>query len=148
MNRRTALASIAAAVALPTSAGAKTVRMVVTKSPTCGCCTAWVRHIRDAGFLVEAHDVGQDALYALKAQLGVRPEYSSCHTGEIDGYVIEGHVPAEEVSRLLETRPDALGLAVPGMPVGSPGMEMGARKDPYDVLLIRRDGSSAVFARK
>ncbi|MEL6207620.1 MAG: DUF411 domain-containing protein [Pseudomonadota bacterium] len=104
--------------------------------------------MRDAGFLVEARDIGQDALYALKAQLGVRPEYSSCHTGEIDGYVIEGHVPAEEVSRLLETRPNALGLAVPGMPVGSPGMEMGARKDPYDVLLIRRDGSSAVFARK
>ena len=73
MNRRTALAAIAAAAALPTAASAKTGRMVVTKSPTCGCCTAWVRHMRDAGFLVEARDIGQDALYALKAQLGVRP---------------------------------------------------------------------------
>lgn len=148
MNRRTALTAIAGAIVLPTAGAATTGRMLVTKSPSCGCCTAWVTHMRKAGFLVDTRDVSQDALYALKARLGLRPEYSSCHTGEIDGYLVEGHVPAEDVARLLDERLDALGLTVPGMPIGSPGMEMGGRKDPYSVLLVGRDGSVSVFSER
>lgn len=148
MNRRTALTAIASAIVLPTAGAATTGRMLVTKSPSCGCCTAWVTHMRKAGFLVDTRDVSQDALYALKARLGLRPEHSSCHTGEIDGYLVEGHVPAEDVARLLEERPDALGLTVPGMPIGSPGMEMGGRKDPYAVLLVGRGGSVSVFSER
>jgi hypothetical protein len=93
-------------------------------------------------------DVDEDALWAAKLMAGVTPETASCHTAMIDGYVVEGHVPAEDVRRLLAERPRALGLSVPGMPVGSPGMEMGARKDPYDVLLLLPGGATTVFASR
>ena len=118
----------------------------VTKSPQCGCCGAWVEHLRAAGFETEVRDVEQAALDALKAKLGIAPEYASCHTATIEGYVVEGHVPAEDIWRLLAERPEARGLAVPGMPVGSPGMEMGDVRDPYDTLLLGRDGEASVFA--
>jgi hypothetical protein len=122
-------------------------RVAVAKSPTCGCCGAWVDHMRAAGFEVEARDVSDEDLAALKRRLGLAPEHASCHTAEVDGYVVEGHVPAEDVRRLLAERPDALGLAVPGMPVGSPGMEMGNTREPYDTLLIGANGEARVFAR-
>jgi hypothetical protein len=93
-------------------------------------------------------DVDEDALWAAKLMAGVTPETASCHTAMIDGYVVEGHVPAEDVRRLLAERPRALGLSVPGMPVGSPGMEMGAREDPYDVLLLLPGGATTVFASR
>jgi hypothetical protein len=122
-------------------------RVSVTKSPTCGCCGAWVDHMRAAGFEVEVRDVSDDALAALKRRLGVAPEHASCHTAEVGGYVVEGHDPAGDVKRLLAERPDARGLAVPGMPVGSPGMEMGSSREHFDTLLIGVDGEASAFAK-
>lgn len=118
--------------------------LTVYKTPWCGCCTAWVDHMRRAGFNVTVEE--RDDLEPLKAYHDVRPDIASCHTGLIDGYVIEGHVPAADVKRLLEERPDDTGLAVPGMPVGSPGMEQGDRQDPYAVILFSGDNRT-VFAR-
>src|SRR6056297_475789 len=100
-------------------------QMEVFKSPTCGCCSAWIEHMSRAGFSVDARDVDQEALYVLKARSGITPDLASCHTAFVDGFVVEGHVPAADIERLLTERPDAIGLSVPGMPIGSPGMEMG-----------------------
>lgn len=127
------------------SAAAFAADMSVTKTPWCGCCTAWITHMREAGFDVTVHE--QENLTALKAKMGIAAKLQSCHTGEVEGYAIEGHVPAEDVARLLKERPDARGLTVPGMPVGSPGMEMGHRHDAYEVLLILKDGTTEVFAK-
>ena len=117
--------------------------VTVYKSPTCGCCTSWVDHLRASGFPVDVQDV--DDLQAVKAEHGIPAALQSCHTAVVDGYVVEGHVPAGDVKRLLAEAPDAAGLAVPGMPVGSPGMEQGDTVQPYDVLLLG-DGASSVFA--
>lgn len=118
--------------------------MVVHKTPTCGCCNAWVDHLRAAGFTVEAVDV--DDTSPIAARLGVPDSLRSCHTAEIGGYAIEGHVPAADIRRLLLQRPQAAGLAVPGMPLGSPGMEMGDRRDNYEVVQFDRDGTTQTFA--
>lgn len=99
------------------------------------------------GFSLSPRDLPRSELNRVKAGLGLRPEHASCHTAVIDGYVIEGHVPAEDVKRLIAEKPDAIGLSVPDMPIGSPGMEMDGRTEPYDVLLIAKDGSSGVFAK-
>jgi hypothetical protein len=117
----------------------------VYKSPTCGCCSKWVDHLKANGFTVRAHDT--EDVVAHKVRLGVPPGYGSCHTAEVNGYVIEGHVPAKEIKRLLKAKPRARGLVVPAMPVGSPGMEAGGRMDPYDVLLVNRDGSTRTYAQ-
>ncbi len=117
----------------------------VWKDPNCGCCGDWVQHLVDNGFSVRIHDVGNTAA---RKRLGMPDALGSCHTARVAGYVIEGHVPAREIQRLLREKPDALGLAVPGMPVGSPGMDgaiYGNRRDPYDVLLVARDGSTRVY---
>ena len=98
-----------------------------------------------SGFEVAAHDLEHGALQQSKLDKGLTPELFSCHTAMVDGYVIEGHVPAADVERLLDERPDAIGLAVPDMPLGSPGMDFGHRTEPYDVLLVRRDGTTEVF---
>jgi hypothetical protein len=119
--------------------------MVVYKSPTCGCCAAWVDHIEANGFRVEVRDTAN--LAPIKARHGVPGKLESCHTALVDGYVVEGHVPADLIVRMLRERPDAAGLAVPGMPMGSPGME-GPYKDRYDVLTFRRDGSTQVYATR
>ena len=116
----------------------------VWKSPTCGCCTAWVEHMRKAGFTVNVSEV--DDTGPTRRRLGMPAKLGSCHTALVGGYVLEGHVPADDVKRLLRTKTAGLGLSVPGMPVGSPGMEMGPRLDPYDVLLVQRDGSTSVFS--
>ena len=116
----------------------------VYKSATCGCCTAWIDHLRANGFQVNAHDVDDPASY--RAKYGVPDALGSCHTAVVDGYALEGHVPASEIRRLLAQRPKARGLSVPGMPLGSPGME-GPRADPYAVMLIGKDGSHSVYAR-
>ena len=105
----------------------------VWKDPNCGCCTGWVEHLRRAGFTVTVTDTAD--MQAVKTRLGVPAELASCHTAEIEGYVIEGHVPAHAISRLLAERTKGLGLAVPGMPIGSPGME-GGKSEPYDVILF------------
>jgi hypothetical protein len=119
------------------------VRMVVYKTPTCGCCRAWVDHVQAAGFAVEVHDMPD--VTPVKNEHGLPEHLASCHTAIVDGYVIEGHVPADVIRRLLSERPQVTGIAVPGMPAGSPGMEMGARKDPYDVIAFARDGKVSVF---
>lgn len=118
----------------------------VYKTATCGCCSAWVAHLRDHSLSVEAVDVPQEQLNAVKQQAGLNRELASCHTAFIDGYVVEGHVPAGDIRRLVQERPDVKGLAVPGMPVGSPGMEMGDRRDPYDVLAFDDSGVARVFS--
>lgn len=117
----------------------------VWKSPTCGCCQDWIRHLEAQGFTATVYDVGNAAA---RSRLGIAARYGSCHTALVGGYAIEGHVPAEDIRRLLATRPAAIGLAVPGMPVGSPGMDgaiYGNRRDPYDVLLLTRGGEASVF---
>jgi hypothetical protein len=119
--------------------------MVVHKSPSCGCCTAWIKHMEQAGFRVEV--VNEEKLDPIKRALGVPERLGSCHSAKVDRYFIEGHVPAEDVKRLLAERPNALGLAVPRMPIGSPGMEQGNRREPYDVLLVYRSGKASVFAQ-
>lgn len=147
MRRRTAMKAISMALlagALPARAAATSTAVKVYKSPTCGCCTGWVDHMRAAGFAVTIEDTGNVAARSL---LGIPARLGSCHTAEVGGYAIEGHVPAADVKRLLAERPKAAGLAVPGMPIGSPGMEMDGRRDRYEVLLVRRDGTTAVFAK-
>ncbi len=117
------------------------------KVRTCGCCNAWIKHVRDAGFPVIAKDVDPQSLWSLKAMVRIKPDYSACHTAWVEGYVVEGHVPADDIRRLLDERPDAIGLAVPGMPIGSPGMEMGDQREPFETLLIRQGAAPVVFAR-
>ena len=119
----------------------------VWKDPSCGCCKDWVKHLEDNGFTVKVNDVGNSAA---RSRLGIDRKYGSCHTALVGGYAIEGHVPAQDIKRLLKQKPTAVGLAVPGMPVGSPGMDgpvYNNRKDSYDVLLLTRDGGSTVFQR-
>ncbi|MFO7188789.1 MAG: DUF411 domain-containing protein [Pseudomonadota bacterium] len=112
----------------------------VYKSATCGCCKEWIRHLRENGFEVRAHDVPDPAAHRAKA--GVPQALGSCHTALVEGYAIEGHVPAADIKRLLAERPKARGLAVPGMPIGAPGMEVGTNVEPYSVLLIGPDGQT------
>ena len=126
---------------MPAASAAETI--TVYKSPTCGCCGRWVEHLRANGFTVAVEE--QDDLEPIKAELGVPDGLAACHTAVIGGYVVEGHVPAADIRRLLETRPAATGLAVPGMPAGSPGMDQGSRKEPYRVLLFTGEETS-VFA--
>ena len=145
-NRRRWLGLGAASLlglALPVRAAP--VQVEVWKDPSCGCCGDWVRHLQSAGIKVTVYETGNTAA---RARLGIAQRYASCHSARVDRYVLEGHVPARDVLRLLKERPVALGLAVPGMPVGSPGMDGPAyqgRKDPYDVLLLLADGGSRVF---
>lgn len=117
----------------------------VWTGPSCGCCKDWVKHLEENGFDVVSHEGGNtDA----RDRLGMPVRYGSCHTGEIQGYAIEGHVPAADIHRLVEEKPDAIGISVPAMPRGSPGMDgpaYGNAQDPYDVLLIDRDGNASVF---
>jgi hypothetical protein len=119
--------------------------MTVYKSPTCGCCSAWIEHVRRAGVRVLARDL--DDFTEMKRAFGVPPALESCHTAQIGRYLVEGHVPADLVLRLLREQPDARGLAVPGMPIGSPGME-GGTPERYDVLLFDRAGRTRVFATR
>lgn len=129
------------------SAQGARIAMEVWKSPTCGCCKDWVTHMENNGFLVQVHDVGNTAA---RQRTKIPEKLGSCHTALVQGYAIEGHVPAADVHRLLKDRPKAVGLTVPGMPVGSPGMDgpvYGERKDAYDVLLVGADGRTSVFSR-
>ncbi|MCP4283980.1 MAG: DUF411 domain-containing protein [Gammaproteobacteria bacterium] len=129
---------------LPMESRAETPEVIVYKSATCGCCGNWVDHMRDAGFKVTTHD--RNDMNRVKQEHGVAYKLRSCHTAVVGDYVLEGHVPANDVHRLLQERPAIDGLAVPGMPMGSPGME-GKYKDPYDVITFTKDGKSGVFAR-
>lgn len=114
----------------------------VYRDPNCGCCKAWIEHLEDNGFVVT--DIVESDMVSVKMGLGVPPEMASCHTGVMEGRFIEGHVPAADILAARD-RPDLIGLAVPRMPVGSPGMEMGARKDPFDVIALDTEGNPEVF---
>jgi hypothetical protein len=144
MKRRvvlTAVSALAMAAALPLQAATS---IHVFKNPDCGCCSGWVDHLKAAGFAVQVTEVDDTA--ESRKRLGMPEKFGSCHTATVEGYVLEGHVPAADIRRLLAMRPKALGLAVPGMPVGSPGMEMGPRKDPFQVLLVSTAGKGSVFS--
>jgi hypothetical protein len=147
IHRRTLLATLPALAAVPIAVQAQSKPLVeVWKSPSCGCCKDWVAHMEAHGFAVKVNDTGNTAM---RGRLGIPMALGSCHTARVAGYALEGHVPAADVKRLLAQRPQAVGLAVPGMPVGSPGMdgpEYGTRRDRYEVLLVRKDGSHSVFA--
>lgn len=135
--------SIIAAALLGAASFAVAATVEVYKSPTCKCCAKWVDHMRANGFTVNTNDVGNKEA---RERAGISTALGSCHTALVGGYAIEGHVPAQDIKRLLKERPRAIGLAVPGMPHGSPGME-GARSEPYNVLLIDKQGGTTVFSR-
>lgn len=124
---------------------ARAIPVIVHKNESCGCCKLWVEHLERAGFAVEVRNV--ENLGPIKERVGIPPAMGSCHTAEVAGYFVEGHVPVEDIQRLLRERPDAKGLTVPGMPAGSPGMEVpSGQVDPYDVFLVAKDGSTTVYA--
>jgi hypothetical protein len=154
LTRRSALVTVltavgAATLGYPNLATANNPAEAVTvwKTPTCGCCKDWVIHMRKEGFTVVSIDVPDTA--PIRQKLGLPAKFGSCHTAQVGGYVIEGHVPAREVIRLLREKPVAIGLAVPGMPIGSPGIEMAGDmqgvRDAFDVVLVTKDGSSRVY---
>lgn len=147
LSRRHLLGLAAALVAARPLAAQTLPKVHVIKDPNCGCCKDWIGHVRDAGFPVSFEDLDPGALADLKASLGLQPTQVSCHTARVEDYVLEGHVPAEDIKRLLTDRPDAIGLAVPGMPMGSPGMGPDTEREAYEVLLVARDGSTRVFTR-
>lgn len=131
----------AAACARP----AKAAELNIYKSPTCGSCGAWVDHVKASGIKAIVHEM--EDVTPMATKLGVPDELRSCHTAAIGGYFVEGHVPAADIRKLLAERPKARGIAVPGMPIGSPGMEQGDRRDAYDTRLVLHDGSSWVFVK-
>lgn len=147
-TRRALIGALATAALLPRAAmlmAAPKPLVEVWKSPACGCCKDWVAHLESNGFAVKVYETGNNEA---RARLGMPVKFASCHTARVDGYLLEGHVPASEVHRMLKEKPKALGLAVPAMPVGSPGMdgpEYKGRKDPYDVLLVQADGNASVY---
>lgn len=118
----------------------------VWKTPTCSCCKAWVKHLEANGFRVVTHDVSDTS--SIRQRIGIPDDFGSCHSAVVEKYALEGHVPAKEITRMLKEKPDAIGLAVPSMPLGSPGMDgpdYGGRRMPYDVLLILRSGEAKIF---
>ena len=148
LSRRTILtagAGLLALSALPARARGIDNQMLVVKDPNCGCCAAWIEIVEAAGFAVTIELSAGTALMRYKSDNGIPEAMASCHTARIGGYMLEGHVPVADIRRLLEDRPDAIGLAVPGMPYGSPGMGPESEREAYDVLLIRKDGTSEVF---
>ncbi len=143
MNRRILLQAIlASALGAPLVASAAAPVIDVYKSASCGCCTGWVDHLKANGFTVKVKNVANPSDY--REKFGIPNELGSCHTGMVQGYAIEGHVPAAEIKRLLAEKPRAKGLAVPSMPMGSPGME-GPRSHPYDVFLVQANARTSVY---
>lgn len=148
-SRRSALVSLAATLATlglrPAFAEAALTPIRVAKDPNCGCCGAWVEILENEGFVATIEEMEAGLLQDHKLASGIPAEMGSCHTAHVEGYVIEGHVPPADIRRLLAERPDAVGLAVPGMPWGSPGMGPETEREAYEVHLIRRDGTTEVF---
>lgn len=142
LRRFTLVPVMAAALSYSTTLLAEDLLIDVYRDANCGCCEAWIDHLKEHGFSVNDHVM--DDMIAVKIEHGVPPELSSCHTGVINGQFVEGHVPAKDILS-LHNNPELLGLAVPRMPIGSPGMEMGDRKDPYEVIGLETDGSTRVI---
>jgi hypothetical protein len=142
--RRPALLALAAAAAFASSA-AQAAQLTVHKSPYCGCCAKWIEHVEKHGFTVKIIDT--EDMAGVKKRLGVPDKVASCHTTQAGGYFIVGHVPAADIKRLLAQKPRAAGISVPGMPMGSPGMEHGGHRQPYATILVQRDGTTKLFAQ-
>jgi hypothetical protein len=146
-TRREVLAWFGALVAVPSRAFVQTGTAIeIWKSPTCGCCAQWVTHIRTNGFQPTVHDVPD--VGPIKRKHGIPAALESCHTAIVGGYAVEGHVPADVIRTMLKERPAFAGIAVPGMPVGSPGMEQGSRKEPYNVVAFDKAGRTRVYAKR
>lgn len=145
VSRRGFLAAAGVALVACTAQAPPPRAVRVYRSPTCGCCGGWVDHLRAAGFEVAVEMM--DDVTPVATRLGVPEPLRSCHTGEIAGYFLEGHVPAADIERLLREKPQAAGIAVPGMPIGSPGMEMEGRRDAFRTMLVGHDGAVTVFAQ-
>jgi len=145
-RRATLLGLAALALARPSLAATPPLGMTVYRDPNCGCCGAWVEIVQQAGFAVTVTMLDPEALQSHKAESGIAPDMASCHTAHVEGYVIEGHVPPADIRRLIADRPDAIGLSVPGMPYGSPGMGPEDAREAYSVHLIHRDGTTTIFA--
>ena len=148
LTRRAMIASAASFAATAPTAGLTQVPLSihVLKDPNCGCCTAWIEILKEDGFAVTTERSFGTLLIRHKLENGIPQNMTSCHTGEIEGYMIEGHVPTADIRRLLSERPDAVGLAVPGMPYGSPGMGPEDEREAYDVFLILGDGRTEIFS--
>ena len=129
--------------AKPAAAVAESINIEVYRSPTCSCCGKWVEHLKENNFQVK--DIVVDDVQAIKDKYGVAKEMASCHTAVVNGYVIEGHVPANDIRKLLKLKPRVVGIAVPAMPSGTPGMEMGGKKDAYDVMSFDKNKKYQVF---
>ena len=140
---------LGAAAAQQQKAGASQAlpKVTVYKTSSCGCCRLWVDHMKANGFDVQAMDVSSADVRNVSKMAGLKDEDTSCHTAKIGNYTVEGHVPAADIKRMLSEKPAIAGLAAPGMPMGSPGMEQGGAKEPYDVLAFKKDGTSTVFAK-
>ena len=148
ITRRRALLSGLAVATLAASPGfAQPTAIHVVKGTGCECCNAWVAYLRDEGFAVTEEERYGTLLMTYKNEVGVPQKMISCHTGMVDGYVLEGHVPAADIPKLLKERPKVTGISVPGMPIGSPGMEQGGMKEPYDTVAFTKGGAKTVFAR-
>jgi hypothetical protein len=143
----TSLLFVAALAVAAQQKPAASTSVVVYKTPTCGCCSNWVAHLKANGFQVEANDVSDAQVRAVGASAGVTDDLASCHTAKVGGYTVEGHVPAADIQRMLKEKPAIAGIAAPGMPMGSPGMEQGGRKEAYDVIAFTKDGKRSVFAK-
>jgi hypothetical protein len=120
---------------------------VVYKTSTCGCCSMWVDHLKANGFQVETKDVSSDEVRAVSKAAGLKDDGASCHTAKIGNYIVEGHVPASDIQKMLKEKPAIAGIAAPGMPMGSPGMEQGGAKEAYDVIAFTKDGKTSVYAK-
>ena len=147
MNRRDFVIGTLAITAIPANVFSMSETLIVYWTETCGCCGEWVKRMISGGVRAEVQFVNDELLKSIKSQLDIPAELSSCHTATISQYFIEGHVPVNDIYRLLIKRPQALGLTVPGMPIGSPGMEMGNTKEPFDTLLVFENGRTEVFKR-
>ena len=147
MNRRDFVIGTLAITAIPANVFSMSETLIVYRTETCGCCGEWVKRIILGGVRAEVRFVNDEVLKSIKSQLDIPTELSSCHTATISQYFIEGHVPVNDIHRLLIEKPKARGLTVPGMPIGSPGMEMGTTKEAFDTLLVFGDGRTEVFKR-
>ncbi len=146
MLRREFLIGTLVLATFPNSGLAFPDALIVHRTETCGCCGAWIERMNSAGLRTEVNFVDEEELNLIKTQLGISAELSSCHTATIGSYFIEGHVPAGDIFKLLTEKPNARGLSVPGMPIGSPGMEIGNNKEPFNTLLVFENGATQVFS--
>ncbi len=149
------VSAVAVLIAVPVAAQSTATLIEVVKNAGCGCCNGWIAQMQDEGFTIEARNLPNEELYDIKVSRGLSPELWACHTATIGGYTVEGHTPADDIRRLLLEQPDAIGIATPGMPLGSPGMDpIGAPSmgfsaedvEPYDVLLVLNDGTTEIFS--